>query len=244
MRRATQAVSLLLDDLRGLFSRDAAKSWFLLLSALILQAGFWYSATPGPSLLRFAPKGPLTAAAAVLWSAVFFLLVPSVIYRWAVGDLPSAGFRRGDQRFGLAAALGLGVLAVPAVILVSTNSSLAAAYPWPGAWVGEAGGRLLLWVAAYALYFLSFEAFYRGFILSAAEQLLGGTRALWLQAIMATLIHLGRPLGELLVAAPASLLLGALALRSRSIYYPALLHLMVGVTLDVAILVRSGLLNW
>ena len=140
--------------------------------------------------------------------------------------------------------VGLAVIAVPLIILASGDPGLALAYPWPGAWAGESAINLAVWAGTYFLYYVSFEAFYRGFVLNTAARALGVTSALWLQAIMATLIHVGKPLPELLAAAPASLLFGVLALRSRSILYPALLHLVIGLTLDITLLARAGHLNW
>lgn len=244
MRSAVHAVRLLLGDLAKLFAPDRTRTWFLLFAMLVLQAGFWYMATPGPTLLRFATKDPITAGSAVGWSLVFLLLVPAIIYRLVVGRLDGAGLAWGDAKFGFPAVLGLSVVAVPIIALSSNDASLALTYPWPGLWAGESAVTLLVWAGAYFLYYVSFEAFYRGFVLNTAARAVGVPAALWLQAIMATLIHLGKPLPELLAAAPASLLFGVLALRSRSILYPALLHLIIGLTLDVTLLARAGALNW
>ena len=61
---------------------------------------------------------------------------------------------------------------------------------------------------------------------------------------MATLVHLGKPLAEVMAAAPASILFAVIAVRSRSILYSLLLHLAIGLALDLAVLARSGhLLN-
>ena len=111
------------------------------------------------------------------------------------------------------------------------------ARPWAGESLAPAplGG-------AYFLYYLAFEAFYRGFVLTPPPARRCAGRAL-AATIMATLIHLGKPLPELLAAAPASLIFGVLALRSRSILYPALLHLIIGLTLDVTLLARAGQLH-
>lgn len=244
MRTAAHSVRLVLSDLAKLFAPNRTRTWFLLFAMLVLQAGFWYMATPGPTLLRFATKDPITAGTAVGWSLVFLLLLPAVIYRLVVGRLDGAGLGWGDSRFGLSAVLGLSVVAVPIIVLSSGDPGLALNYPWPGPWAGESAITLLVWAGAYFLYYIAFEAFYRGFVLHAAVPKLGVPAALWLQTIMATLVHLGKPLPELLAAAPASLLFGVLALRSRSILYPALLHLVIGLTLDVTLLARSGALNW
>lgn len=244
MRGAAAAVRQLWGDLLPLFKPAQSRTWFLLFSALVVQAGFWYLATPGPTLLRFATPDIVTALSAIGWSLVFLLLLPALIFRLVVGRLDGAGLQWGDARFGLRALLGASVVAVPLILLSSGDASLALTYPWAGAWPGESLTNLLIWVVAYFFYYIAFEAFYRGFVLHGAARALGTTQALWLQTIMATLIHLGKPLPELLAAAPASLLFGVLALRSRSVLYPALLHLVIGVTLDGALLARAGGLPW
>ncbi len=244
MKVVVRSVRLLLGDLGRLFAPDSTRTWFLVFAVLVLQAGFWYMATPGPTLLKFATQDPITAGTAVGWSLVFLLLLPALIYRLVLGRLDEAGLRWGDVRFGLSAVVGSAVVAVPLIVLSSNDPGLALTYPWPGTWPGESAVTLLLWAGAYFLYYVAFEAFYRGFVLHGAARSLGVPAALWLQTMMATLVHLGKPLPELLAAAPASLLFGVLALRSRSILYPALLHLVIGLTLDVALLARAGALNW
>lgn len=234
----------LVADLGELFSASRGREWFTLLAFLFLQAAFWYFATPGPALLRFAPRAPLEALLTVMWSVLLLLLLPAAIYRRTVGPLRHAGFRLGSGRQGLWAALLLAVPIVPLVALSAADPSLATTYPWPGAWLGGGAVRLLAWVPVYALYYLAFEGFYRGFVLTAFSKWWGKNEAIWLQAVMATLIHVGKPLPELIAAAPASLLFGVMAARSKSVLYPALLHLIIGVTMDVAVLARTGQFAW
>lgn len=239
------ALGLVLADLSELLpGGERAKHWFMLLAALALQAGFWYLATPGPTLLRFAPQDPLTALGSVAWSVVLLLIVPALGYRLLVGPIEGAGLRLGDWRFGLAAVAPLALGAAVIMALASSDPTLAATYPWPGAWLGGGALRLVVWLVAYALYYLSFEAFYRGFVVDVATRAASPTAAAWLSVVMATLVHLGKPMAEVMAAAPASLLFLVLARRSRSVLYPALLHLAIGFSLDVAVLARSGhLLN-
>lgn len=240
-----RALRLVGADLGGLFPRgDRGKYWFLLFASLVLQTAFWYLATPGPTLVRLAPQGPLTAFASVAWAAVLLLLVPAVLYRLLIGPIALAGMRVGDWRFGLAATLPLLLPAAVVMALASTDASLAAVYPWPGAWLGGNVWHLAAWLPVYALYYLAFEAFYRGFVLDVATRAASPTAAIWLSVVMATLVHLGKPLAEVISAAPASVLFAVLAVRGRSVLYPMLLHLTIGYALDLAVLARAGqLLN-
>ncbi len=219
---------------------ERAKYWFFLLGSLVLQAAFWYLATPGPSLLRLAPQGPVSAFSSVAWSVVLLLLVPAILYRLLIGPIALAGMRVGDWRFGLAATLPLMLVAGAAMVAAGGEPSLAAVYPWPGAWLGGSAWRVLAWLPIYGLYYLAFEGFYRGFVLDVATRAASPATAIWLSVVMATLVHLGKPLTEVLAAAPASILFAVLAVRSRSVLYPLLLHLTIGYVLDLAVLARAG----
>jgi len=237
------ALKQLLADFAALFESSVARSWFLIGSATVLMAAFWYLATPGPALLRFAPRTLTAAADGISWTVATLLLAPALLQLLLGGKLRDLGLRRGDQRFGLRAVAVSSLVAIPVIALSSGQASgLASAYPWPGAIVGSSVVALLAWALLYSAYYLSFEFFFRGFLLKAFSDTFGTTQAIWLQAMAATLIHLGKPLPEALAALPASLLFGVMAVRSRSIFYPALLHLVVGLTLDIAILARQGLL--
>ncbi len=235
------ALRALLGDLASLFTRRGSRTWFLLSAATVLQVAFWYLATPGPQLIGYAPRDLPTAAVGITWSLVTLLAVPALLFTTTGGTLREMGLTRGDPRFGWPAVGVCALVAVPLVALASGGASeLAAAYPWAGTEIGRSLGTLAGWAVLYALYYLAFEAFYRGFLLRALEAPFGTSLAVWLQAFAATLVHLGKPLPEVLAALPASLLFGVLAVRSRSIFYPALVHLAIGLTLDVALLARAG----
>lgn len=238
------ALKALLGDLAALFTVQGARTWFLLGSGTVLQVAFWYLATPGPALIGFAPRTPATATVGIAWTVVTLLAVPALLFTATGGTLRQMRVSRGDPRVGWPVLGVCALVAVPVVAIAAGGApDLAAAYPWPGEAVGRSVPALLGWAALYALYYLSFEAFYRGYLLGTLEGPFGTTRAVWLQAFAATLVHLGKPLPETLAALPASLIFGVIAVRTRSIVYPALLHLVVGLTLDVAVLARAGALG-
>lgn len=57
-----------------------------------------------------------------------------------------------------------------------------------------------------------------------------------LQTALSVVAHFGRPLTETFAAVPAGLLFGWVGLRVRSIWYIAIIHWLVGVSLDWFIL--------
>lgn len=230
----------LLKDARDLVPRGDAAVWLALGAAVLLQVAFWYLASPGPTLLAAAPRTLETALQAVGWSAALLILAPLAIW-WGLGrPMGILGLRLGDWRLGLPLAVALALVSVPSLWLAADWPIFRATYPWPGAWAGAALGNLVAWAGLYAVYYVAFELFYRGFLLRLFEPLWGLRAAIWLQAVCATLVHLGKPWPETALALPASLVLGLIAVRTRSLLWPVLLHFAIGMTTDLASLIRQG----
>ncbi len=237
-----RSVGIVFADLAQLFDRKHARLWFLLTAAILLQAGFWYVASPGPALMAFQPRTLLTGVTTVAWSLVFLLAVPMLLLVIVGVDLRHVGLRIGNARFGLAAALAGAVIAVPLMYVGSFDKGLEATYPWAGAWVGRSLGTVVAWALIYGLYYVAFEFFYRGFLQRIVADAWGAPQGIWVQTLAATLVHLGKPMTELIAALPASLIFGALALRSRSVLYSTIIHLVIGVSTDLFVLYHQGLL--
>lgn len=237
-----RSVGIVFADLAQLFDRKHARLWFLLTAALVLQAGFWYVASPGPALMGFQPHNLASGVTTVAWSLVFLLVAPALLLTALGIDLRHVGLRVGDARFGLSVALGGAVIAVPLMYLASFDKGLEATYPWAGAWVGRSVANIVVWAAIYGLYYIAFEFFYRGFLQQVVSDAWGRSQGIWVQTLAATLVHLGKPMTELLAALPASLLFGVLAARSRSVLYSTIIHLVIGLSTDLFVLYHQGLL--
>lgn len=237
-----RSVGIVFADLAQLFERKHARLWFLLTAATLLQAAFWYVASPGPALTRFQPRTLGTGVTIVAWSIVLLFALPALLTLLVGGDLRSAGLRIGDARFGLSAALGGAIIAIPLMYAASFEKAFQATYPWAGAWVGTNLGTIVAWAGIYGLYYISFEFFYRGFLQHLVADAWGVPQGIWVQTIASTLIHLGKPMNELLAALPAGLLFGVLTARSRSILYSTIVHLVIGMSIDLFVLSHQGLL--
>lgn len=230
----------LADDAVALMPRGERALWLALGAAVLLQTAYWYVGSPGPTLLKAAPRTLETALAAVGWAAVLWLLAPLAIWRLIGRPSGVLGLRLGDWRLGLAAVVVLAVVSAPGLWLVTARPDFQATYPWPGAWAGASPGNLIAWAGLFLVYYLAFELFFRGFLLRLFEPVWGLRAAIWLQAVCATLVHLGKPLPETIFVLPASLVLGLIAVRTRSLLWPVLLHFAIGMTTDVASLSRQG----
>lgn len=97
----------------------------------------------------------------------------------------------------------------------------------------------LMYEAVYLMQFICVEFFFRGFALFRLESRFG-LHAVTLMVIPYALIHVHKPFPEALGAVVAGLVLGMLALRSRSIWPGVLVHCSVALMMDVFALVHSG----
>lgn len=210
----------------------------LLSLAVVAQAGFWYLATPGPALAG-VPRSFSAAVQAIGWSVLVLALVPFLAARIGRFSLTSLRIAVGDARVGWRVTALAIVVVAPFLVIGAGDAAVQATYPWPGAWL-DSVGALLAWAPLYLLYYVSFEFFYRGFLLAVAERAFGIVPAQWLQAFAATLIHAGKPVPELLLALPASLFFGYLVVRTRSLVWPILLHLAIGLITDISVATRLG----
>lgn len=172
----------------------------------------------------------------------FFLgLIPYLIIRYGLKESLSAyGVQVGDWKFGVAFTLVAMAVMLPMNWFSSMDPEFQAEYPLTKL-AGRSAFHFLFWELNYLIYYISWEFFFRGYMQLGLKERLGAFTAIMMQTIPSTIIHIGKPEGEMLAAIFGGLLLGALALRTRSILYPLIIHWFLGMTMDFCCLVRLGM---
>jgi membrane protease YdiL (CAAX protease family) len=127
-------------------------------------------------------------------------------------------------------------LIFPAVILASRTASFRDTYPFYRL-ANRSAFDLWAWQALYAAQFLSLEFFFRGFLLQGLRRALG-SNAIFVMIVPYCMIHYGKPLPETLGAIGAGLILGTMAMRTRSIWGGVVIH--VGVAMSMDLLALQG----
>ncbi|HSN89804.1 MAG TPA: CPBP family intramembrane glutamic endopeptidase [Anaeromyxobacteraceae bacterium] len=183
-----------------------------------------------------AAGGALAPIADHLWwfgsAAVLFGLVPLAALAVLREPLGEYGLGLGRRRLGLAAAGALAALMIPVALVASGLPGFAAKYPLsPGAALSP--GLFLAYEAAYAVYFVAWEFTFRGFLLFGLYRRVG-LPAVYALAVPFALVHLGKPEAEAFGSILAAVALGTLALRTRSFWWGAFLHVAVAWTMDLA----------
>lgn len=142
-------------------------------------------------------------------------------------------WRKGHGRLYLA----LYLFMLPLLVGVSFLESFQRKYPFYSD-AHKSVTHFLLYELAYGIQFASLEAFFRGFIIFALFKRLGYYGVL-IMTIPYCMIHFSKPIPETLGAIIAGLVLGFMALNSRSWIPGALLHWSVGFTMDIVCILHK-----
>jgi membrane protease YdiL (CAAX protease family) len=166
------------------------------------------------------------------WRVIGYVLLPSIL----IICLPNEHLRdyhvslRGFWKH-LWIYLVLFLCVLPAVLYASTTPAFRHTYPFYRL-ANRSQFDLWTWEGLYAAQFVSLEFFFRGFILNALRRRLGAN-AIFVMIVPYCMIHYGKPLPETLGAIGAGLILGTLAMRTKSIWGGVLIHIGVAITMDV-----------
>jgi membrane protease YdiL (CAAX protease family) len=174
---------------------------------------------------------------------VLFLIVPAAALKLFTRErLRDLGLGFGDWRFSVIwiIPLGLVIMAVSALV-ASGQADFQATYPM-AKFAVTSTKRLVIYELAYGLlYYLAYEAFFRGFLQLGLAKHIGDHPAILVQTAMTTLLHIGKPANEIWSALLAGFLFGMIVVRTRSIWPLFVIHWALGVMTDLACAHASGI---
>lgn len=183
---------------------------------------------------------------AYLWWGFTSLLlrvgIPLVVIVWLLNRRPREfGFRLEGIGRHMPVYIVMFLVMLPVLIWVSSFESFLSYYPFYDRAV-EGGAAFWLYEIGYGLQFVGVEAFFRGFILFGLLPRFGAL-AVVVMTVPYTMIHFSKPMPEAFAAIVAGLVLGVMAIRSRSFVPGIFLHVAVAVTMDILVLTRLGALG-
>lgn len=132
------------------------------------------------------------------------------------------------------------LLVIPAVLVVAHEPDFGNYYPFYKL-SSRSWWDFLLWEAMYFVQFFALELFFRGWMLAAVRRTLGAS-AIFAMAVPYCMIHYGKPYLEAHGAIVAGVVLGSLAMRTRSIHGGFLVHVSVAFLMDFSALERRAAL--
>ena len=213
----------------------------ILISASIVLAMHRDLAPLGMASVSVLPGFPLDAVQ-VMFVTAFLLMgvLPVILTRSVFHDrLTDYGVRLGDWKTGL---LSIAVLypLIAALLLypASQTADMRAFYPLDKS-ATTLSSLLSFELLRIIFFYTAWEFFFRGFMLFGLRERFGDWTAICIQTIPSCLWHIGYPSGELFSSIAGGLLFGILAIRTRSIVWAWILHVLIGVTLDVCIIITN-----
>lgn len=127
--------------------------------------------------------------------------------------------------------VGLYLVVLPAVIIAAQTESFRGTYPFYKL-ANRSAFDFWAWQALYAVQFLSLEFFFRGYMLRGLSRSMG-SKAIFVMIIPYCMIHFGKPFAETMGAIVAGVVLGTLAMRTKSIWGGVIIHVGVALTMDI-----------
>ncbi|HEY9166438.1 MAG TPA: CPBP family intramembrane glutamic endopeptidase [Candidatus Kryptonia bacterium] len=180
---------------------------------------------------------------AVMFAGLFILfgVMPALIIRYLFHEgLREYGITAGNWRDGAMTVLILFPLIALLLLYPSSfNPEMRMAFPYDK----SAGNSLHAFARFESLrgifFYPAWEFFFWGFLLFGLRRSVGDNLAICIQTIPSCMWHIGGPGGELFASIAGGILFGMMALRTKSILWPFILHFLIGVTTDFFVVISS-----
>ena len=122
------------------------------------------------------------------------------------------------------------VLVVPFIAFAASRPEFLATYPFYR-YANQSLLHFIVWELLYALQFIALEFFFRGYMLKGLSGRFG-SGAIFVMLVPYCMIHFSKPMPEALGSIVAGVVLGTLAMRTRSMWGGAAIHVAVALTMD------------
>jgi membrane protease YdiL (CAAX protease family) len=163
---------------------------------------------------------------------LFYLLLPIVFVISNSQKMKEVGWKLTIPKQHIKIYLFLALIIIPVIIIAATTKRFQQTYPFfhfnP---IVNTPKQFLIWEIGYMLQFVAVEFFFRGFLLFSFAKFIGSS-AVYVSLIPYCMIHFGKPLPETIGAIVAGVVLGKMALESKSILPGIVIHCMVGCCMD------------
>lgn len=172
---------------------------------------------------------------------VAYLILPTIVCLVFGIKLSEVGWSIKGLRAHWRPYAGLLILALPAVVAVSFSAEFQAQYPLLKVRTGDQIdlAAMLIWWVFYAAQFVAIESFFRGFLVLGLAPVFGSNSVL-IAMLPYLAIHFSKPPLEAVASIVGALVMGILALRSKSIWLGVFVHIVVAATMDVSSLMQKG----
>lgn len=172
-------------------------------------------------------------ASAFILMGVIPILVIKLIFK---NSLTEYGLKIGNWKLGLKSVLILfPIILILFLIPAAYQREIREFYPLFRPALNDLSILINIEIFRGIIYYSAWEFFFRGFVIFSLRQYVGDWIAILIQTIPSCLWHIGYPTGEILMSIPAGIMFGIIAIRTKSILYPFLLHWLIGFTTSLLV---------
>lgn len=171
---------------------------------------------------------------------MFYFVIPVIVIKLFFGDkIGNYGLSPKGMLKSYKIYLLFFTFMIPLILMVSTTESFQHKYPFYNPLKTRLWPNFVYWQCIYFLQFFALEFFFRGFMLHGIKKRFG-FYSIFVMMIPYCMIHFQKPMPETIGAIFAGIILGALSLKSRSIWLGVMIHYSVAITMDIAALYQKG----
>lgn len=164
-------------------------------------------------------------------------------------NLKDYGLGLGDYKLGLKISLCLTPLFIISGLTAAFDGEMNQMYPLARDVIYASGGYVLLYFVSYFAYYVGWEFLFRGIGINAISKKSGAFMAIAVTTLISALIHtsiagFGKPFTETFSAIFAGIIFGYVAYKTKSIWYTLWMHMVVGFSEDIFIIIftRAGII--
>jgi|GEM_PF-1230757 len=169
---------------------------------------------------------------------VFFFLLPLCLMKKQ--ERQNLGFTLGNIKLGTLSTVAFVALCIPLVWFGSKDPDMLAEYPLSKKFT-DSFSLTLIYVFSLFLFYVGWEAVFRGVLLFSLVTSLGNLSAIMIQTAISCILHIGKPTAEYVASIPFGIFMGILAIRTHSFLYPVLTHFLIGLMNDMICAQRQHL---
>jgi len=221
------------------YKPENIKEYILLLSAPILLTiyrYYFYSDNFVDYFPKFANNPILDYYSNIFQFAGFFglmFVIPVLLVKYVFKErLSDYGLSLGNYKLGLKWLLALPIIAIVLFFAVK-SPDISSEYPLAKSIIANRGLIFSYELAYLLLYYIAWEFFFRGFLIFGLAPKFGAVNAILIQTISSCLIHIGKPVGEIIGSIIVGVLFGLIAFKTKSIWYLVILHAAIGILTDL-----------
>jgi membrane protease YdiL (CAAX protease family) len=171
------------------------------------------------------------------WRVLGYFLLPMILVRLYGERVRDQGLSTKGLREHLWLYVLCYLVVAVCVLFVSRSPEFVNYYPfYKGA--NKSWADFLGWELMYAAQFFALEFFFRGWWLKACKAQMG-SHAIFVMTVPYVMIHFGKPMLETFGACIAGVVLGTLAMKTRSIWSGFFVHVGVAISMDLAAMMKT-----